>query len=204
MHVRTLAGLSLAVALAAPATSSSGQVVLATTIFRESWWNVGNPLLLGYIFNVTSPFTVTHLAYYDQGFDGLLENHHVGIWSPTGQLLVDGIVPQGTSAPYYGGFRLIPVSPLTLAIGNGYRVAGTSGETERWGFDAVQHNAPGIVWTDVFSCAGAELWDFGDTSNLNCQQNHGQTGFYGGNFADVITIFTVNWPHRCPNTHAFT
>ena len=51
---------------------------------------------VGWQFNVTSPVTVTHLAWYDDGADGLVTDHPVGLWSPNGTLLSTTLIPFGT------------------------------------------------------------------------------------------------------------
>ncbi|MEP6729336.1 MAG: PEP-CTERM sorting domain-containing protein [bacterium] len=184
MRFRILAGLSLAAALAAPSISSAQLVATTTTL--EQFTNFGDPLSVGYIFNVTSPFTVTHLAFWDQGGNGLVSAHHVSIWSPTGQLLVDGTVDAGTVDPLVSNHRLVQVSPFTLAVGDGYRVAGRTGETEVWAYSGVLANTPGITWTAAAWCIGANLQDVGDTTNPDCGQTNQQTGYFGGNFAGVV------------------
>lgn len=184
MRFRILAGLSLAAALAAPSTSSAQLVATTTTL--ESFTNFGNPLNVGYLFNVTSPFQVTHLAFWDQGDDGLLRNHTIGLWSPTGQLLSSAIVGSGSGGQLVSGHRLVQVTPFVLAVGQGYRVGGTTGEPEMWAYAGVLANAAGIQWTAGAWCDGNNLQDVGNTNDPDCGSTQNQTGYFGGNFAGQV------------------
>jgi len=184
MRFRILAGLSLAAALAAPSTSSAQLVGTTTTL--ESFTNFGNPLNVGYLFNVTNPFQVTHLAFWDQGDNGLLRNHSIGLWSPTGQLLSTAIVLAGTGGQLVDGHRLVAVTPFILQPGVGYRVGGTTGEPELWAYDGVLANAPGIQWTAGAWCDGNALQDVGSITDPDCGSDPTQTGYFGGNFAGNV------------------
>jgi hypothetical protein len=42
---------------------------------------------VGWQFNVTTAITVTGLSWYDEGANGLVVGHTVGIWNPAGTLL---------------------------------------------------------------------------------------------------------------------
>ena len=93
----------------------------------------------GYSFYVTTPVTVTHLAWYDTGGDGLSRSHMVGLWKDTsgitqanwfsgyfpngGSLLAFASIPAGTTAELSGPWRRVPITPVTLGVG-GYSVGG--------------------------------------------------------------------------------
>jgi hypothetical protein len=133
---------------------------------------------LGYIFNVTSPFTVTYLGFWDDGADGLSQSHQVGIWDAAGNLLVSGTVDAGTGDLLVNSTRLISVAPITLSIGAGYRVAGVTGD-ENYNFDGTLTNAPGITYV-------ADAW-CGRTTTLvdpTCGTAF-DNGIFGGNFAGL-------------------
>ncbi len=66
--------------------------------------------MIGWEFSVNTPMTVSGLAYFDYGSDGLGQSHQVGIFNSTGTLLVSATVPAGTNAPLVDGFRVAPVS----------------------------------------------------------------------------------------------
>jgi hypothetical protein len=81
---------------------------------------------LGWRFNVSQSVTLEGLGWFDEHADGLQNAHTVGIWSPTGILLVSSTVPAGTLAPVDGQFRTAAVAPIVLLPGNGYIVGGQS------------------------------------------------------------------------------
>ena len=85
------------------------------------------PFMIGWQFSVSSPVTVSGLAYYDLGSNGLTQSHQVGIWdSRSSTLLVSATVPSGTAASLVDAYRVAPVS---YALGVGTYVIGgfTSG-----------------------------------------------------------------------------
>jgi hypothetical protein len=86
---------------------------------------------VGWEFNVLRPITVDDLEWYDPNrtTTGLSTAHMVGIWSPTGILLTSVLIPAGTAAPLDGMFASESVTPLTLAVGNGYVVGGQNFST---------------------------------------------------------------------------
>ncbi len=76
-----------------------------------------NPFMLGWQFSVSTPVTVTGLAWLDATGGGLVESHMVGIFdSASGKTLVSAPIPSGTSVKYLNGFRVVPVN-YTLAPG---------------------------------------------------------------------------------------
>ena len=81
---------------------------------------------IGWRFNVLQSVTLEGLGWFDEHADGLQNAHTVGIWSPTGSLLVSSMVPAGTVAPLDGQFRTAAVAPIVLLPGNGYIVGGQS------------------------------------------------------------------------------
>lgn len=83
--------------------------------------------------------TVTHLGFFDDGGDGLLESHSVGIFAQGsnpggGTLLADVTIPAGTGAGYTNGYRWVALStPLVLTNGQHYVIAAsTSSGTDLW------------------------------------------------------------------------
>ena len=83
-----------------------------------------NTLTIGWKFNVLSPTTVTGLGWFDQGLDGLQQQHEVGIWNSTGTLLASAFVQAGTTDPLDGVFRTATITPLILSPGTNYTVGG--------------------------------------------------------------------------------
>ena len=107
LPARTLAAL----AIAAPGTGDLGP-------------NLGSSNTYGWVFTVgTSDLLVGGLGVWDDGQDGLVAAHPVGIWSATGELLATTVVPSGTRAPLVGDFRVqgLPIA-VTLTGGVSYTI----------------------------------------------------------------------------------
>ena len=92
---------------------------IPTTNFTNDFYS------LGWSFNVKQAVTVTHLGFYDSLKDDLTEIHDIGIYDPSGTLVVAGTVAPG--APLISWFRVIPVAPTVLLPGYDYRIAVTTG-----------------------------------------------------------------------------
>jgi hypothetical protein len=84
----------------------------------------------GYLFEVKSPITVTHLGWNDTDKDGLSHSHLVGIWEDTdgrerlsplselpNTLRTWANIPAGAVAELSGPWRRVAISPLTLLPG---------------------------------------------------------------------------------------
>jgi hypothetical protein len=82
--------------------------------------------VIGWEFDVLSPVEVTGLGMFD--YNGLSnDGHYVAIWDPSAALVATAQVMP--SDPATGYFRFATLSaPVTLAPGNGYRIAGLSME----------------------------------------------------------------------------
>ena len=170
---------TVALLVAAVGTRGAAAQTLGVTV-TGSPANVANgPFSLGYTFNVTSPFTVQYLGYFDANGDGLAESHDIGLWDPTGTLLAHATVDAGTGDLYFDGFRLVPVDPFTLFIGMNYRVLGADpNQIDPILFDPAMSTADGITYTGGAFCPGATLQD-------TCGGN--ASGYFGANFAGVTT-----------------
>ena len=168
----TLALLIAAVGVRGAAAQTLGVTATGTA------GNVGNgPFSLGYSFNVTSPFTVQYLGYFDANGNGLAESHDIGLWDPTGAMLAHATVDAGTGDLYIDGFRLVPVDPFTLFVGTDYRVLGTDpNQIDPILFDPTISSADGITYTGGAFCQGAPLQDACGTNT---------SGYFGANFAGV-------------------
>ncbi len=81
---------------------------------------------VGWQFNVTGEISVDGLSWFDQGSNGLANARNVGIWDSTGTLLVSVVIPNGIAAPLDDMFRTVAITPIVLAPGSGYIVAGTN------------------------------------------------------------------------------
>jgi len=65
---------------------------------------------LGYAFRVgPDPVNILKMGIWDQGANGLVESHEMGIWNTNGDLLASVMVPQGTAGTLNGNFRYVDV-----------------------------------------------------------------------------------------------
>src|SRR5688572_18221092 len=77
----------------------------------------------GWRFSVNeSPISITQLGLFDAAQNGLTDAHRVGIWDSGGNLIVDTIIPAGSSASLNGNFRFVPVTPTTLNANSTYSI----------------------------------------------------------------------------------
>lgn len=75
---------------------------------------------------------VTHLGYYDDGKDGLIEAHTVGLYTATGDLLRSATVPAGTVSSLTGNYRYAKLSSdITLTNNTTYIIAGDLGSFDK-------------------------------------------------------------------------
>ena len=106
LPTRTLAEL----AIAAPGTGDLGP--------NSGLYTYGWVFTLG-----TKDLLVGGLGVWDDGQDGLVAPHPVGIWSDTGELLATTIIPSGTGAPLVGDFRVQALATaVTLTGGVSYTI----------------------------------------------------------------------------------
>ena len=89
----------------------------------------GTNAMYGWTFQLLQPVVVTGVGWYDQGRDGLMNPHEIGLWEGsyydyTG-LVFSATVPAGAAAPLNGDWREVNFTvSLTLQPGY-YAVAGT-------------------------------------------------------------------------------
>ena len=107
----------------------TGPSLLYTTngySLRPSVWTSGS---IGGAFAMGSnDVVITHLGYFDNGADGLVDSHPVGIFGRgSGTLLAGVTVPAGTGAFYTNGYRWVSLAtPFTLKAGSNYVIASQS------------------------------------------------------------------------------
>jgi uncharacterized protein DUF4082 len=75
---------------------------------------------LGWKFLAKDNIVVNRLGYWDFNDDGLGESHQVGIWDASGNILVEGTVSSGTTAPLDNKFRYVQVPATPLNAGHTY------------------------------------------------------------------------------------
>ena len=69
---------------------------------------------------------VTSLGYYDDGVNGLLTTHTVGIFDTATQALVTPTVAVNSASTLDGLFRFAPIAPVLLHQGQSYVLAGST------------------------------------------------------------------------------
>lgn len=78
---------------------------------------------LGWSFSVLAPIRVTSLGYWDEGGNGLVDAHDVGLWTSAGDLVAQATVTDAspttvTSVSGLGSWQFQPLaSPLVLNAG---------------------------------------------------------------------------------------
>ncbi len=80
-------------------------------------WSDSRAFTTGWSFSTTG-LTVTALGYFDDGQDGLLDAHDVGIFASDGTLLVSATVPQGVAGTLNADWRFVAITPFTLDAGS--------------------------------------------------------------------------------------
>ena len=109
----------------------------------------------GWNFVLTETATVAKLGVFDRNGDGLTNAYEVGIWQGS-ELLISTEVPQGEVANLDGGWRSVPVQPLTLSAGH-YAIGakliptfGVDSESEifYWNFDVSSNADSSLVPVD--------------------------------------------------------
>jgi hypothetical protein len=132
---------------------------------------------LGYSFLVNTSINAVSLGVFDQGGDGLLVSHDVGLWDSSGTLLASATVAAGTLDPLNGGFRFAAISPVSLAAGSIYYVGSVNGiDGDPWLQDPVITSPPETTYLArryEFSSGGLVFPDLSGS---------GETGYFGGNF----------------------
>ncbi len=139
---------------------------------------------LGYNFNLSQPYAVSALGFYDELEDGLLSSHMVGIFDATSQaLLISGTVPSGSSSPLLAGFRWLSVPQQVLNAGSYVIAATSSGDPAS--FDPFIFEGFDPVVSAGFSLGTASLAQAGSGSIVAFPNTDEGLpyGFFGPNFA---------------------
>jgi hypothetical protein len=116
--------------------------------------------MVGWVFSVQTPVTVTAVGWYDDGADGLSRAFQVGLWQDLNGYFAPGsnpkqllgtpaagiTIPAGTAAPLQNSYRIVSLrSPLTLQPGN-YQLAGldSAATTDPIKYVELSYNPPPI------------------------------------------------------------
>jgi len=120
---------------------------------------------VGYNFNLTKPYIVTSLGFYDDLDDGLLSSHMVGIFDATTQaLLVSATLQSGTADLLQNGFRWLSVPEFVLAPGSYVMGATSSGDPNS--FDPFLYAGVDPVVSDGFVLGTSSLSESGSGNVL--------------------------------------
>ena len=168
----------LALALASASAASASTIILTNPTGGN---NAGQASTRGFAFNTSIAFTVTHLAFYDFGGDGLGASHEVGLWDPSGNLHVSAVVGSGTSAPLSedGLWRMVDIEDFVIPAASGYVVAASFTQ----GSDVQFNNAPGTI--NGITYVGGRVIN-NDTSVLTYPTSTFSAGFGGGGLAVAV------------------
>ena len=133
MITRTV--LAVAMAASVAIDISDAQAASGVYSFTSAPTASDRQLSLGFVFTTNSAVQVTQLGYYDDGGDGFLTPHTVGIFDSVGNLLTSVTLAAGTTDPLVGDFRYEAVAPITLAAGQTYTAAATTeGPSDPWAY----------------------------------------------------------------------
>ena len=166
------AAASIAAAWAASALAQNTAVTLVPNAGNTH--NNGNGYSLGYEFTVGSAaVNVTSLGYFDNG--SLTENHEVGIYDMSGNLLLSGTVDLGTSAVNYFAYTTSLTGSNTLAANTNYEIMGVSGLVD------VYTVTPTSFSTDPDVTFVQPEWTSGNTLAFG-QNTLVETAYFGPNF----------------------
>jgi hypothetical protein len=172
------AGLYLASAvLALQPTALFAAIVPALTISDDGNLYDSNEWNVGYSFVADAPTAVLSLGVWDEGSDGLINGHEVGLWDSDETLMAVAFVPPGVAGILDSGFRFVDIAPVPLTPGETYYVAGTylGPGDDRWSADAsTVLTAPGITYESRRYAFGSALAFPGEIGVFD-------NGYWGGN-----------------------
>jgi hypothetical protein len=142
--------LSLAALLASPARADLA-VDFSSTI--DQYNETNGSYSLGFQFTTNTAITIKSLGFYDYNKDGLTQDHDVGIYDATGNLLVFTTVL--TTDPPVSFFRFHDITPYTLSSGQTYYIMAVSG-SEKYAYFTEEFTVDSSLTyvTDVW------YWDF--------------------------------------------
>ena len=173
--LRVFLAMGLVALMASP--SLAGLAVDFTGVNID--FNYGN-WCLGFQFTTNGPVTVTKLGFYDDGKNGLTQNHDVGIYNSIGNLLVSTTVL--TTDPLTSWFRFHDITPYTLLGSNTYYIQGVSSGVENYTWETTGFTVdPSINFIkDASKSPAGGVLAFPNGSNLFTQADGG--GIFGPNF----------------------
>lgn len=178
--LRRLSSRVLTAALGLSLIAGQAEAQLAANFTSPTINFTNNSWSIGWSFNVLSSINVTSLGMYDDNGDGFASGRSdVGIYNSSGTLLVSTTV--SSTDALNGFFRMKAISPFSLAVGNNYYIAGTTGsDNYTWNPDGFS-TIPEIQFVaDAFRQSGTLVFPN--------QGSSGVTGWFGPNFGVTSTV----------------
>jgi len=148
---------------------------------------------VGWQFNVGTEVTVVAMTWFDDGQNGLEISHEVGIWDPSGTLISNThvTIPAGNAATLDGIWRVVPITPVQLPVGNGYIVGGYNGvHGECLSFNVTQVVNPAISYVDATFSGLNGIFERPSTFS------GADNGFYGAGFQlelGAVSVDSESW-----------
>ena len=182
------------VTLVAGTASAQGALGSPALTFDPSAGMVATPAgqNIGWRFDVLSSMTVVGLGWYDEGGDGLILSHQIGLWNSFGTLLATATVSSGTANPLVGQFRTIGITPLVLDPGMAYTIGGYTTATAA-GHDPFYFNAPYTTDPSI-AYTGAVFSNFTTSFGRPTQNSAATSGFFGPSFSVTPNVRAVPEP----------
>lgn len=104
------------------------------------------PLVIGFQFSTNQNMTVSSLGYYDDGGDGFLNSHQIGIFNSVGTLVASATVSAGTGDALNGNFRYVDISPVLLPHSQTFTIAATAGNSnDAWAYGTIGGTLVGLT-----------------------------------------------------------
>ena len=104
-------------------------------------WGFGAGLTIGWGFTISQPLTVNQLGYYDNGQDGFVFDHDVGLFRVSDMSLITSATVT-TADPLDGLFRYTNIAPVTINPGDAYFLAGYDPEFCPGGLNPCRPDGP--------------------------------------------------------------
>ena len=183
--------ITVPVAAQTPAISFTPNALGAEDFASDTGQNSYN---LGYEFTSNSAINITSIGYFFDPTVGFTQDHQVGIYDLSGNLLGSATVSQNTANDTANGFFMytaLPSGGITLTPGS-YIVAGVTGPTDPYLFNVLDYTDPsnpgnGLVTPSEISFVQDEFAVGGDLSAIPTSTDGLPGSYFGPNF-----LFTSN------------
>ena len=174
--------LVLGSSFANASVSKADTIGLEGDSFSSTYTSTGENYTFGWAFSTTTNISLTALGYFDNGEDGFVTSHDVGVWNSAGALVASATVAAGTSSALDGHFRYASIAPITLAAGH-YRIGGvhigdSSGNGDWYGYDPTN-----VAYGPEIKYEGYRFEPTNGSTTLTDPTYAGKdSGYFGGNF----------------------